>query len=312
MELVELYKDKIKDIRNLADVSGKYVVKNTLSDEKIAEQYHTYLNMTRLTENQLNKFMYSAINKLPLNLSKEQFVKELTNKVYAKLGWDKLTPINNTIFYNLGSVWFETRYFEEKFSHLIKTGTKGLLHVFENYDSDTIHFATNIKYHIESMYDVYILKNKSADKNIQSSFKDLNDLEENCSVKKMETEAPIFYKDKTKSLDLRLQVFDKYGKEHSYIYEPKNNILKEIFEIYHEQCENQRHENISCGDIIEWWFYQLQKNRLEIDYSSNKYHPNLKKTKRNYTPSVEAITRLKNYYNELLILEDVASFEFDW
>ena len=69
---------------------------------------------------------------------------------------------------------------------------------------------------------------------------------------------------------------------------------------------------VNCIQIVEWWIETLKEDRSFISYKENKYHPKIKRKKRNYTPSKKAIERLKNYYTNIIIEEGVASFELDW
>ena len=57
---------------------------------------------------------------------------------------------------------------------------------------------------------------------------------------------------------------------------------------------------------------KMLEGRCKIDYSINQYHPDLKQKKRNYVSSQAAIDRLYNYYLNLLIVEGVSEFIFDW
>lgn len=148
-----------------------------------------------------------------------------------------------------------------------------------------------------------------------STFKNLNDLEENLSVKKIQGEAKIFIQDESKALKERLKVFAKYGEKKSYIHRPLHPGLHKIFHIaleYDAGMYVERHETVDCFDVIDWWIQELSEDRCEISYLRNEYHPELLKETRNYIPSKEAIKKLQTYYEGILLKEGIVSFEFDW
>jgi len=153
---------------------------------------------------------------------------------------------------------------------------------------------------------------KESEKIYTSNFKDLNDLEENVTVKNIKTEAKKFYMDKTKDFKKREKVFSKHGKSNDYIYHPIDSNLKKIFDIYFENDYLDKHQIVKTLDVIKNWIETLSDSRSIIDYSKNKYHPNIKSTERNYTPSDKAIERLYRFYAEKMFLEGVSEFEFDW
>jgi hypothetical protein len=107
-------------------------------------------------------------------------------------------------------------------------------------------------------------------------------------------------------------VFNIHGESETYLFNPTDFRLAKIFEIYTEVYEPERHTDIECSEVIEFWIQELKEKRCEIDYSQNKYHPSLRREERNYIPSSEAILRLKTFYLEKLFLEGIGSFTFDW
>jgi hypothetical protein len=130
--------------------------------------------------------------------------------------------------------------------------------------------------------------------------------------KTIEADAIKFYRDPNHSFQDRLSLFNMLGKSETYIFHPKHKGLDKIFEIHQEQGYVERHQKYYCWDVIEWWMNQMLEGRCKIDYSRNQYHPDLKQKKRNYVSSQAAIDRLYNYYLNLLIVEGVSEFIFDW
>lgn len=145
----------------------------------------------------------------------------------------------------------------------------------------------------------------------KSMYNSLDEMEEELSVKKIGAEAVIFYLDKTKNFEERIKVFEKYGDEDSFVYEPIDEVLFKIFEAYCDGLDAERRSNIECIDIINWWIdYKLKKQRIKFVKFTDC--DKIKGKKRNYIPSKIAIERLRKYYTEKLFIEGIARFQFDW
>ena len=142
-------------------------------------------------------------------------------------------------------------------------------------------------------------------------YKDLNHMEEELSVKKIQHEAEKFYLDRSKNWKERLKVFEKYGKKVSSIHHPADSSLEKIFQMNIEKCEHERHETITCSYVIEWWIEQLSENRTHI-FEAERGRIKMDEADRNYEPSDKAMDRLEKLYMEKIMLERVASFELDW
>ena len=117
--------------------------------------------------------------------------------------------------------------------------------------------------------------------------------------------------DKTKSFEERLKAFTKLGEQDSSIFHPTNRDLKIIFDVYGENGWVERHQIIECEHIVEYWIDKLRNNRCHLDWT-NKYHPKVATSTRNYTPNQKAIDRLYRFYIEKLFLDGIGSFEWDW
>lgn len=150
-----------------------------------------------------------------------------------------------------------------------------------------------------------------------SPYQTLEELESNETVKNATRAGKIFYLDKTKNLNERIEAFYTYGEKDMYIHHFADSNLEKISECFIDRMGVERHQNIDCTEIISWWVaYQwgsahLPKTRCFIH--RDKYNKFKIVTKpRNYSPSKEAYDRLYAYYLEKVFKEGVATFNFDW
>lgn len=286
------------------------------SDKEIEDQIITMNTMNQVGERELTEKIESLMSSLPLeNLDeKQQFKKDL----YSFLGWTDKAPLDPKFWANFGSAPCSFDGTDTYNKNLVRYhreyGTVGMDVIFgDAFDKNyhVIHTANNA---LEGFAGMWNEKKKFKDiknKMFSSPYESLDDLEENVTMKKIEEEARKFYMDKTKKFEDRLEVFNKYGKEESYIFRPNDKDLKVIFQVYSSEGYTERHEQIECSQIIEFWLSYMAENRIKIDWS-NRFHPKMKELKRGYEPSEEAQDRLFRFYMERLFVEGVGSFNFDW
>ena len=150
-----------------------------------------------------------------------------------------------------------------------------------------------------------------------SPYQTLEELESNETVTNATQVAKIFYLDKTKNLDERIEAFNKYGEKVTFIHHFADSKLEKISECYIGLRYVERYQNIDCTEIIKWWVVRQWGSKHQPStrcFTRKDRYGELKiETKpRNYTPSKEAYDRLYTYYLEKVFKEGVATFEFDW
>lgn len=306
------YPEKVEQLKKAIDVSGKKLLYRNPSDEKIDNQIDVLINAIERSSGELKKEQTRIYSKLDFSLDEKQAEKFITTEFYKFVGFDKFGPLDINFWRNFSSAPFYQDSEDKK-----GKGGIGMNTIFDTKFESCYSYCYEIPGFISSTLESFkIKKTKDKEKSAQvkniSPYKNLSDLEDNVVVKKIAEEAKTFYLDYTKSLEDRIEVFNKHGEEDSCIHQPYSPSLKQIFEIYNETGYSQRHEIINCLSIVEWWIERLVKNRTFISYKENKYHPELKMKKRNYKPSKEAIERLRLYYTNIIIEEGVANFELDW
>ena len=280
------------------------------TDEEINDQITTFMSITLISEPEFNKIVNNLLKRLPFknkDSEKITFIKTLS----IILNVENLPKIQPDFWRNFGSAPYFINKNLAKYKK--KFGACGMHEIFGEE-----RFST--AYHL-----IYAINNSAARfdnvwKNhletlpmlsLTSNYDSLDDLENNVVVKKIHEEARKFYHDKSKAFDERLLVFSKHGNKPRYIYDPKNLDLRTIFTLYTESDYVQRHETIDTVYIVDDWIERLSEDRLSIDWK-NEYHPKRVVTERNYEPSPEALARLRVYYLEKLMLEEVCEFELDW
>lgn len=331
--------EKVKDVKNSFTVEGVPLIKSnrftaeeykafktqhhgwhlnpkehTYSDEEIRDQVYTMMNQNVISKSTL-KELYDSLSK-DFKYQDLAAEKEIARqKIYQKLGWDKMTPINMEFWKCFGSAPFfisDTNKKLVKYQELY--GAKGMNEIFDDRFEKTYHYysVNNYFQQFDSVWnsgkEIYDLAHTT----FTSPYNSVDEMEEELPVKKIKAAAENFYLDKTKDFEERLKAFDKYGDKETYIFRPQDVRLNKIFDIYFEQDYVQRHETVNCLSIIEWWIDSLADERTHISYVNNKYHPDLESSERNYVASENSINRLRKYYIEKLILEKTATFEFDW
>jgi len=292
-------------------------VSKTWSDEEIEEQILAMLNQKEVSEKALQECINTFYKTLPYeNFEKEELL--FKKFLLDFMGWKKFNTLHPSFWNEFGSAPYSIsiddrnknlKYWKEHY------GACGMQEIFGDKFSKVYHLIYAPKNHFNSFKENWQAEANlriEAKKVYSSPYNSLDELEENCSVKKIKEEAKKFYLDKTKDFDERIKVFQSHGESEDWIFTPQNSDLKKIFEIYMETSEVNHNENISCISIVESWLSNLQSKRCKIDYSQNQYHPKINSTTRNYTPSKEAIEKLTRYYFEKLFIENVSSFDFDW
>lgn len=309
--------EKVNLLRDSIDVSGKRLLPNGTSDEKMDKQIDILLNVIKRTPDEINAQESRVISKIDYSRPKKEMVEFIKTEMMTFIN---LTGTPDRVFWrNFGSAPFYQKYEDEK-GKKGKKGGVGMDTIFGKKFEDCYSMMFKVYELSDRMIGQYMeekdRRNSPISKNIESKFNSLDDLEENLSVKKICAEAEIFWNDETKDLEERLGVFDKYGKKVNCIHSPSHRGLSRIFDMSSESDSGgmcfERHEEVSCLEVVDWWIDTLIEGRSKISYNDNQYHPKIKSKKRNYTPSDEAIDRLSNYYKRIIMQEGVASLEFDW
>ena len=313
-ELDELFKN-----RGTTHESHFYHLKKNMKtyfDQEIADQIETMLNHIVFGEQDLIDKTNSFFNESPLvDLVSEK--KIFTDKVYKLVGWDKFKPLDRKFWREFGSapIGGLSKSNAKLMKFKDKYGACAMEEIFGLKFSNTYFYTYAVQNIIDGFagkWNEAIKLKKEKEKVYSSPYKDLNDLEENVTVKKIKEESKNFYLDKTKDFKERVKVFSMHGKFEGSILQPSDSNLKKIFDIYGEKSYIDRHQKCDSVDIVEWWIENLSDGRCKIDYSKNHFHPDLKESKRKYKPSKAVIDRLYRYYVEKLFLDGVGSFEWDW
>ena len=314
MTITIKHPEKVNLLRDAICVSGKRLLPKGTSDEKMDEQIDILLNVTKRTPDEINAQESRVMSKIDYSKSEKEVADFIKSEMMTFIN---LTGTPSQSFWrNFGLAPYYQRCEDEKG----KKGGVGMDTIFgdkfENCHSMMFEVYHLADYMIDRYKEEREKRNTPKGENIESKFNSLDDLEENLSVKKIYAEAEIFWNDETKDFEERMKVFGKYGKEETYIHEPSHRGLARIFNMSSE-CDDggmcfERHQNVDCIYVVEWWIDTLSEGRSKISYNDNQYHPRIISKKRNYTPSNEAIDRLRNYYTRIIMKEGVASFEFDW
>jgi hypothetical protein len=166
---------------------------------------------------------------------------------------------------------------------------------------DSHHIART---YVEDLCKIHLNKTKI----YMSKFNTLEELEENLTAKQLKTTgAKEFYLDTSKKMSERVKVFNEYGEDNGCIYRPITKELKHIFEWYYESDYPSKMETILTSDVVNDWVDLLKFDRITV-VDDDLFEDSV----RNYTPSKEALERLKNYYLNKLMKEGIAKFTYDW
>jgi hypothetical protein len=292
---IELLKDAI-------DVSGERLLPIGTKDEKISEQIDMLDNLIVYTRDEVkekeNTLYREAIKLDPKTVN--TFIETEVKNYFNCYNYD------NNFWIKFSSAPYYQKHEDEKG----RKGGVGMDTIFgskfedcDRYDTDNL--INLLKMNVEQYHKKNIKKTPKVSK--YSCLGDFMKIYE-----KIRIDAIIFYKDETQGFDERIKVFNKFGKKETYIYTPNNPNLKQIFDIMNEQDYFERHQTVECTYIVDCWVEYLEDKRCKISYNENRYHPKIIKTDRNYTPSNKAIERLRRYYYNIIMSENVAKFDFDW
>lgn len=280
---------------NLPLISEKW------SDDEIVAQLKTYFESKQFSERALNDYYISIRRFLPTNLAINDLKEYIKLKLYDLFGWKDLVPMNSEFWQPFHNIAY----------NLIGVLTEGM---------HKDYFTNVLKYHgfidrslngLDEWYKTYVNLEKLKNQIHTSPYKNMDEMEEELSVKRIGAAAKEFYLDRTKDISERVKVFSKYGEEQSWIWKPQDFDLHKIFEM-HGESGVERHEIVYCANVIEWWIECLSYRKTKIDYHKNRFHPELKQEYRNYKPSEESINRLYRYYMEKIFLYGIGKFDFDW
>ena len=283
------------------------------TDQEIYDQVYTFMRQNpvdELTLNEVYKKSFKSLKYEDLETDRDIVRKILYNRVNRDKPlnvdfWTKFHSMYGHIDEKVKLFEYKQRFGAKGYNEIfgIKSFSKMLSSIFtiHNFvEGQTFANSWKIFKEIEDMK-----------KPQHSDYKDLNHMEEELSVKKIQHEAEKFYLDRSKNWKERLKVFEKYGKKVSSIHHPADSSLEKIFQMNIEKCEHERHETITCSYVIEWWIEQLSENRTHI-FEAERGRIKMDEADRNYEPSDKAMDRLEKLYMEKIMLERVASFELDW
>jgi hypothetical protein len=288
----------------------------TYTDEEIKTQIEVFFETPMISEVKFKSVVDAALKALPIKdiENERNLYKEI---IFGILGWTEDRNGLSPMWAPFGSAPSnpDGSLHGEKLQALQKKyGACSMGTVFDGQFSDKFHlfwYSVNAALHQFETYWKEAKKKKDIkESTVSSPYKDLNDIEENVVMKKIEEAAKEFYLDKTKDFDERIKVFNKYGKKDTCIFRTSDRDLSKIFDVYFEN-DIDRHQTVTCTDVVWYWIDYLRRCRCHLNWT-NPYHPKIDKGNRNYKPSQEAIDRLYRFYVEKLFLEGVGSFEFDW
>jgi hypothetical protein len=142
-------------------------------------------------------------------------------------------------------------------------------------------------------------------------YNSIEEIKNNVVYAKFHEEVRKFYLDKSKNWEERIKAFREYGEKEQWIWHPIHPALNTIFNLFHEKDYIQKHEQVHVDTVIDCWFDDLDEGRIEISHR-NEYHPSVDVIDRNYEPSKEALDKLWKMYYELLMIEGVSEYTYDW
>ena len=293
--------EKVNILRQIRTTGNQLAIDTKWTDSEIIEQLRTFFESTQRSSHEVTKHYNDFLRRIPLDMTVEEVKMAVQLEMYNFFGWINLTPMDMTFWSNMGRVNYAN------LAVLIEPTSQNYFSNIYNYGSTLYHILTH---GVEPLYKKFVEIRNLRDTVHTSIYNNMDEMEEELSVKKIHAAAKEFYLDKTKNFDERKKVFEKYGESIGSIYRPEDLDLGKIFDMYNEN-DNERHSIIGCLDIIEWWIEKVYCNKVELDYY-NRYHPKIVKSKRKYTPSDEACIRLTRYYTEKLFLYGISQFTFDW
>jgi hypothetical protein len=302
------YPEIVEKVKLLYTGGGTPLIKpGVFSDDFIDGQVCLVMDEKKLSTKEIDAIVRYCVN---FNLSKEDSEK----KLMEFLNWG--SKPDEKFWRESGSIIIKKEYFKGC-SGKIPSNALGWEDVFTWERHDTFSEQRILLYHFyESVETLRELNKQKMILKSQESYmfddarKYINAI--NNAKQTIEEDAIKFYRDPKNNLEDRIKLFELLGGKKSFIFHPKNKELNQIFEMHQEQGYCDRHQTLSTWEIIEWWMEEIAENRLKVDYSANKYHPKLKQTERNYVPSSAALNQLRNRYFNMLVVEGISEFIFDW
>ena len=276
------------------------VVNEKYSDQEIFDQLRVYFDTINLNELELRDKIEVFKCELPIDLSVEECKKLIKDYFNNLVGWSETKYMDIHFWSKFGGCQYTQMPFlveNDTDAFGVKLSLAGIIYNQLNY--------------FDGWYQDYCNRVTMRRTIFTSPYRNMDEMEEELSVKRIKEAAKNFYLDKTKDLYERIKVFANYGEDHSCIWYPADKDMNKIFQMYVEN-NVERHEHIDSVDIIEWWIDLLSEKNTKISYKENKYHPKVISKFRNYVPTEESIDRLRKYYLEKLFIEGVGSFEVDW
>lgn len=293
--------------------------KKTWNDYEIRDQVTIVQEIKPISSEELENIFSIAFNKLTYqNIVEDQekfesIVRNMMNYrgQFVEEFWFNFHQTFGTLNEELKEPlsWYKKYYgFKGTFEIFGSTSFNSL--TSPHYKINNIHKFINV---LKTFNNVWKEQKKLYDNRntiFRSPYKDLQQIEEEVPFKKIKQVAKEFYLDKTKDFNQRIKVFNEHGEEKGFYHTPHNNSLRKIFEDYKEEGFMERHETIHCTTIIEWWIDELAEKRCIITPIRSRIE--VEKEDRYYQPSETAIQRLKKRYIEILFIEEISNFKFDW
>lgn len=281
--------ERAEELLKMKDVSGNILVNPKYSIEDAERQVELFLKLKPYNKNyviNLTDECFEQIGKVDIEEYFYKRVKEIFN-------YDKGLDLD--FWYIFGRV-----------------SIVNINEILPNFDKCyTLVYAIDNKFN-EVLQSVEVHLQRVNDEGGSSPYNSYDELVNSVVYAKIEEEAKNFYTDKSKDWGERLRVFNKFGYEEGYIFEPNHPKLKTIFDMYNDLDWTERHQRVECSDVIHWWMSKMVDNRIMVDYSKNEYHPSLKEDSRGYTPSKGSVDKLTRKYMELVMMERVNAYIFDW
>lgn len=304
------YPEKVELLKDAISVSGKRLLEKGMDINRIDTQIDCRINMTRRTPDEINKNCDKIMSNIDFSDTEDNVRQYIKEEVYRFVNLS--LRFDSSFWHNFGSAPYYQRYEDAK-----PKGGVGMDTIFgDKFEHCSPNDAENKSLTLFNEY--LFLKNKKEESlkpNVESRYKNLDDIENNVVVKKIYDETEIFWNDTTKDLNERFKVFNKYGFKDPYIFDPENSKLGKIFSIateYESGLMRRRYETVECFEVIDWWVETLEEGRSHISYNENEYHPKVISKKRNYKVSSEAMERLTTYYKKIIMGEGTSKFIMDW
>jgi len=294
-------------LKKATDVSGRKLIHKMYTDKQVDSQISLLVGMHPKTRDLIRHEESRIVNAIDYSLPKEEVYKFIESEIKSFLGFSE--EVIEGFWKNFGSALILKEH------ESMSRANIGMDRIFGTKFTSCSSFVHGYKSYINTVIEAYEFKIKSTKKEIFSSkYNTLKELEENVTIKNSKAQARIFWMDKSKTTENRMDAFDAYGECASYIHEPKHIYLQQLFHYMLE--ENTEHfdrgSEEECREYIDNWIYRLSQHRTRLNHTDNIYRSKFVKSERGYEPSEKALERLRSYYYEILMDEGVSSFKMDW